>query len=68
MPGRSGAELVGELARTHPGLPVVIMSGYSEETASRNWRVPENASFLEKPVSPRALVEVVDRLLSGKSD
>jgi two-component system, cell cycle sensor histidine kinase and response regulator CckA len=68
MPGRSGAELVAEIAQTHPGMPVVIMSGYSEETASRQWRVPENASFIEKPVSPKALVEIVERLLNGAPD
>src|SRR5437868_6413047 len=66
MPGKSGGELVAELAHTHPGLPVVIMSGYSEETASRQWRVPENAAFIEKPVSPKALVALVERLVVGK--
>jgi PAS domain S-box-containing protein len=31
MPGMSGVELAAELAATHPGLPVIYASGYSEE-------------------------------------
>ena len=64
MPGRSGADLVDELAVRLPGLPVVLMSGYSEGAAARQWRVPSNATFVEKPVSPQALVELVERLLT----
>ena len=65
MPGKTGAELVGEVAITHPGIPFAIMSGYSEEMSSREWRLPANAVFIEKPVSPRRLVEVISELLGN---
>ena len=31
MPGMSGAQLARELKTSHPGLPVLIVSGYAEE-------------------------------------
>lgn len=31
MPGMSGAQLAGSLKRSHPSLPVLIVSGYAEE-------------------------------------
>ena len=65
MPGKSGADLVDEIVGQRPGMPVIIMSGYSEETASRHWRVPESAAFIEKPVSPSALLDLVHRMLIG---
>jgi CheY-like chemotaxis protein len=64
MPGRSGAELVDDLVTRRPSMPVVVMSGYSEGVAGRQWRMPANATFVEKPVSPKALIAVVRRLLS----
>ena len=63
MPGKSGAHLATELSLSHPGLPVIIMSGYSEEMADRQWRLPENARFIEKPVSPTNLIRVINELL-----
>jgi two-component system cell cycle sensor histidine kinase/response regulator CckA len=64
MPGKSGVELAGLLTAQRPGLPVIIMSGYTEDTLD----VPgmtEPIALLQKPFSPRELRrrirEVLDR-------
>jgi two-component system cell cycle sensor histidine kinase/response regulator CckA len=64
MPGKSGVELASLLTAQRPGLPVIIMSGYTEDTLD----VPglkEPIPLLQKPFSPRELRrrirEVLDR-------
>jgi two-component system cell cycle sensor histidine kinase/response regulator CckA len=63
MPSMTGAELVRELRKWNPVLRAIIMSGYSEETTTRDWRLPANCAFIEKPVSPRRLLRVVSDAL-----
>jgi PAS domain S-box-containing protein len=64
MPGKSGVELAGLMRTQRPGIPVILMSGYTEETLN----VPspkEPIELLQKPFSPRELRrrirEVLDR-------
>jgi two-component system, cell cycle sensor histidine kinase and response regulator CckA len=54
MPGRSGVELAALLAERQPGLPVIIMSGYTEETLSIN-AAGAPMVLLQKPFAPRDL-------------
>lgn len=59
MPGRSGIELAGEIARLYPGLPVILTSGYSHVLAQ------EGASGLEllrKPYSIDELAGILHRV------
>jgi len=63
MPTMTGAEMVRELRERNHDLRAIIMSGYSEETTSRDWRLPPNAVFLEKPIAPRKLLQCVADLL-----
>ena len=54
MPGKSGVELANLMTARRPGIPVIIMSGYTEETLS----VPglkEPIALLQKPFTPREL-------------
>ena len=64
MPGKSGVELANLMTLRRPGIPVIIMSGYTEETLE----VPglkEPIALLQKPFTPRELRrrirEVLDR-------
>ena len=64
MPGKSGGELANLMAARRPGMPVIIMSGYTEETLD----VPgltEPIALLQKPFTPRELRrrirEILDR-------
>jgi PAS domain S-box-containing protein len=55
MPEMTGADLVRELTTRRANLRAIIMSGYSEEATSRQWRLPPNALFIEKPIEPAEL-------------
>ncbi|HMB79737.1 MAG TPA: PAS domain-containing protein [Vicinamibacterales bacterium] len=64
MPGKSGVELANLLTARRPGIPVIIMSGYTEETLEvRGLKDP--IVLLQKPFTPRELRrrlrEVLDR-------
>ena len=68
MPEMSGAELARHLSRVCPELPIIFMSGYSEDPVVRS--VERIGSvFLPKPFTASALVEKVrqtlDRSWSG---
>jgi PAS domain S-box-containing protein len=49
MPGMSGLELATILEAEHPGLPVLIMSGYTEDAVARSGQLTLNTLFVEKP-------------------
>ena len=64
MPGKSGVELANLMAVRRPATPVIVMSGYTDETLD----VPgmtEPIALLQKPFTPRELRrrirEVLDR-------
>jgi PAS domain S-box-containing protein len=63
MSGKTGAEFTSGPLVADRDIPVVIMSGYSEEFTNREWRLPPNASFVDKPVSPTDLVRLISKLI-----
>jgi CheY-like chemotaxis protein len=64
MPGMTGAEFVRALRRTHPRLPVLVISGLVEAEEEYNGL---DVTFRMKPLMPDALLETV-RSLVGKDD
>jgi PAS domain S-box-containing protein len=54
MPGRDGHALASELRRSHPGLPVVLMTGYPN--AARISGQAEHSRVLHKPFSEVELI------------
>jgi PAS domain S-box-containing protein len=64
MPGMNGFELADRLARQHPGLRVLFMSGYYEPHAEQGARRP----VLVKPFSPAVLAQTVRRCLDGQAE
>ena len=64
MPRLNGVQLMERLARSHPQLPVVLMSGYAApELTAMGIAAP--CALLTKPFSPERLVEEVRRCLGG---
>ena len=60
MPGMNGAEFVRELRKTHPALPVMVISGLEEaETEYKGL----NVLFLRKPLMPDLLLSNLRHLL-----
>jgi PAS domain S-box-containing protein len=64
MPGKSGLELANMMVARQPGLPVIVMSGYTEENLAISG-LTEPPALLQKPFTPRDLRrrirEVLDR-------
>ncbi|HLF57626.1 MAG TPA: PAS domain S-box protein, partial [Thermoanaerobaculia bacterium] len=69
MPGMRGTELARRLARSSPGLLVLLMSGYSEEDLSDVRELEGRSALLAKPFSNDVLLgkvrEVLDRRRGG---
>ena len=65
MPELSGWSLAEALRASHPGLPVIFMSGYGEdEMWERRVRAPQ-APVLRKPLSRAELLEAVRGVLAA---
>ena len=62
MPGRTGIDLARELVARKPGLPVILMSGYTEETLPVGDLEPA-ITLLQKPFTPRDLRQRIRRVL-----
>ncbi len=59
MPEMDGPTMVIELKKMKPGVPVVFMSGYAEETFRRSIADGENSAFLPKPFTLKQLAQAV---------
>lgn len=60
LPDTTGTDLITALRATRPGLPVILMSGYAQDSSMAP---APPADFLQKPMTPSALTELVARLL-----
>jgi CheY-like chemotaxis protein len=63
MPGMSGPQLSIKLSAQRPGIRVLFLSGYSEETVARNGAPQTEPPFLQKPFTPTELVQKVREVL-----
>jgi CheY-like chemotaxis protein len=67
MPGLSGDDLIAKARNLRPGLPVVIVSGYSQHTADRP-ADDLDYCFLPKPYSVEGLARAIAQALISQSD
>lgn len=65
MPGMSGAQLVERLRHARPGLRVLYMSGYTDDTLTRHLALDSGVPFIQKPFSAPALSEKVREAFCG---
>lgn len=64
MPGMNGLQLAERAAQTRPGLPVLLMSGYVEESERA---AAGELPFIAKPFSPDVFLERVREMLPAES-
>ena len=66
MPGMDGRELARRAEALIPGLPVLYMSGYTDDEIVRRGLLEAGQPFLQKPFNPETLGEQVARILQGR--
>jgi signal transduction histidine kinase/CheY-like chemotaxis protein len=66
MPGMSGPELARELRKTHPGIPVLFASGFSD-IAAEELEVVSTVPILAKPYTRDAVMMAVSAALGAKA-
>ena len=65
MPERSGPELAEELAKLHPEMRVLYMSGYADTAIIRHGVLRPNTAFIQKPFVSEDLNKKVRDVLEG---
>ena len=65
LPGRSGLDLLEDLHRERPQLPVLILTVYSEEQYAVRALKSGAAGYLTKETVPERLVEAVRKVVQG---
>jgi PAS domain S-box-containing protein len=66
MPGMSGIELARKVTASRPGMPVLFMSGYSEDAMNHIGQVNGGGAFLQKPITPTNLTRKAREVLSAR--
>ncbi len=62
MPGIGGPDLIRELRRRYPSLPVCCMTGYID---NQNLSIPQDTLLIRKPFRPQELVDAVQRAIAS---
>ncbi|MDA3957770.1 PAS domain-containing sensor histidine kinase [Oceanispirochaeta sp.] len=65
MPDMSGAELVAEILKVRPNMPIIICSGYSTKVSEKNYKDTGVSMYLSKPYSRKELSESIRTVLDG---
>jgi DNA-binding NarL/FixJ family response regulator len=65
LPGRSGLEMLADIKRERPELPVLILTVYSEEQYAVRALKAGASGFLTKESAPERLIEAVRKVAQG---
>ena len=65
MPGESGIELPRNIPARWPGLPVILISGYSAEGPAEFAARTPNTIFVQKPFAADQFLALVEQTLSS---
>jgi DNA-binding NtrC family response regulator len=65
MPKVSGRELVEWISTRRPNLPVLLMSGYTDDEIIRSAIQGSEVPYLQKPFSPAVLAKKIRELFDG---
>lgn len=59
MPGISGLDVVAEMSRTHPGIPVIVLTAHGDVSLTIKSIQAGAYDFIEKPIQPKELLEAI---------
>ena len=66
MPGRNGFEVLGEVRRSFPLLPVLVLSSTPEDQLGLRALKSGASGYLNKQTAPEQLVEAVQKIIAGE--
>ncbi|KAA1174772.1 sigma-54-dependent Fis family transcriptional regulator [Marinobacter salinexigens] len=65
MPGMSGHELLSEVQRLYPGLPMMLITAYGQISHAVSAMQSGAIDYLVKPFEPQVLVDAVTKVVGG---
>jgi CheY-like chemotaxis protein len=65
MPGMDGEQTFRALLEIRDDIPVIVASGYSEQSTMDRFGGPGPVGFLQKPYRAAQLLEMVQRIAAG---
>lgn len=65
MPGLSGHQLLGEVQRLYPGLPMMLITAYGQIDHAVSAMQAGAIDYLVKPFEPQVLVDAVSKVVGG---
>jgi len=68
MPGLSGRDVARQMRERYPGLPVVYMSGYTDDVLAQHELLGGGGPVLEKPFSVEALLRAIRSALEAPAE
>ncbi len=66
MPEMSGNELLEHIEQLKPDLPLICISGYSEEGIHQNFVLKAGLEYVEKPFAPETILRKIKTVLKNK--
>lgn len=66
LKGMDGFELISRLARLHPALPVMPISGHGDEEMRKRALSAGAVSFMRKPIDVDMLLDHIQRVLAKR--
>ena len=65
MPGRSGLDLLGDLQRMQPKLPVLVLSMHAEDQYGKRMLKAGASGYMNKESAPEELIKAIHKVLAG---
>ena len=65
MPGMSGHQLLAEVLRLYPGLPMMLITAYGQISDAVNAMQIGAIDYLVKPFEPQVLVDAVEKVIGA---
>jgi len=65
LPGRNGLELIKDLAATHPGIPIIVLSMHDEMIYAERVLRAGGRGYVMKDTPPESLLEAIRTVLDG---
>jgi CheY-like chemotaxis protein len=66
MPRMTGIQLAQEVMAIRPDIPIILCSGFSDQTTKERAKILGIRKMLMKPVIPDEMVSLIEKIMAGK--